>query len=441
MHIPKIILVGRPNVGKSAIFNAILKRRKAIVHDIAGVTRDLISEKILVDDIPIELIDTGGLYGQQAQFQDLIEINTNTAVSAADIIIFCLDINDGITPSDLEISRSLHMTGKPVICAVNKVDSPEKEPELTDFYELGFEKMIPVSAVHRKNLEWLLEESLEMLPHKPNSSDIKTPDMQIAILGRPNVGKSSILNTLVGSKRAIVSDVPGTTRDAIDTLIQYDDLSVNLVDTAGMRRKQKVNFVIDKFADMRTLQAISKADICILVIDVEQGLTAFEKQIIALIEDEGKACLIAINKWDLQNKVRMEHIYRDLRQQFPFLSESPMICVSALSGRNIDKLIPLSHELLQKLIKKIPTSSLNSTLEEVLLRKNPPVVKGKRFKVFYVTQTQGQPPHFVFFVNNTKYLTNSYERYLKNQWRQLFDFKGIPIRFTFRSKEKRYENK
>lgn len=441
MKLPKLILVGRPNVGKSALFNAIVKKRKAIVHDIAGVTRDLISEKIEVEDVPLEIIDTGGLYGQQAQFQDLIEINTNTAVGDADVIIFCLDATEGVTPSDLEISRSLHITGKPVICAVNKVDSPEREPKLTEFYELGFEKLIPVSALHRKNLTWLLEESIERLPFKPDCESLKKPDMQVAILGRPNVGKSSILNAIVGSKRSIVSDIAGTTRDAIDTHLVFDNLAVTLVDTAGMRRKQKVNYVIDKFADMRTLHAIDKADVCILVIDVEQGLTTFEKQIIALIEDEGKACLIAINKWDLQKKVRMEHIYRDLKQQFPFLSESPMICVSALSERNIDKLLPLCHELLKKLTKKITTSQLNSTLEAVLARKNPPVIQGKRFKVFYVTQTQGQPPHFVFFVNNTKYLTNSYERYLKNQWRQAFDFKGVPIRFTFRSKEKRYEKK
>ena len=440
--LPKIAIVGRPNVGKSALFNRICQKRVSIVDEQEGITRDRIYAKTDLFGRSFELVDTGGIDpSSTAPFNEEIKAQALFAVQEADSLIFVVDAQTGPTLLDEEVAKILRKSGKPVVVAVNKVDQMQGDEKIYPFQSLGIPHMLPISALQGRQIVELLEIALqeialkELVEHIPTQKpSIAIPG--IAIIGRSNVGKSTLLNQLLGDHRSIVSPLAGTTRDAIDAEISVHGKSYLLIDTAGIRRKKAETEVVDKFAAIRTEEAIEKADICLLVLDSYEGITTQEKRIASDIEAKGKSCILLFNKWDLVKQCKMEHALRGVREEVPFLTHCPTLFLSALHKRNLEKIFPLVEEVLAARHRRIPTGQLNKFIEDCLQKYHPPYIVGKRLRIYYMTQVQANPPKFVVFVNNPTLMAESYKKYLINQFRETYGFSGCPLFFELRGKPK-----
>lgn len=435
---PTIAIVGRPNVGKSALFNALCKKRISIVDEAEGVTRDRIYAESELFGMFFKLVDTGGLdLRTGADFQEEINRQVHIAVEEADVIIMVVDSRTGLSQYDEDLAKMLHRTQKPLCLAVNKMDNLRDESILYNFYGLGIQKILPVSATQGHNLAELLAAALEQVDLVSEEAVGASPLCNVALVGRPNVGKSSLLNTLLNDQRSIVSPIPGTTRDSIDAKVSYGEEEYLFIDTAGIRRKKSEHDVIDKFSKIRTDEAIERADVCLLMIDATQGLTSQEKKIANQVEEAGKGCIILLNKWDLVKGFRMEHCLKEIHNENPFLKHCPVICISAKEGRNLDKIFPLINTVFRSGRERITTHALNVFVEKAMQRTPPPMIQGKRLRIYYMTQVTVEPPAFILFTNYPNLMTEAYKRYLMNQFREQFSFAGVPLRFYLRGKQKR----
>lgn len=433
----KLALVGRPNVGKSALFNRLCGKKISIVDDAEGTTRDRIYGKADFFGHPIDVIDTGGIAASpDIPFQEGIQRQAEIAIEEADTIVMVVDGTQGVTPADEHVAKFLVKQGKPVCLAVNKTDNFDQKENVYDFYRLGFEKVLPISAVHGYQIAELLEMAFEGFSFEGQEAD---PDdsIKVAIVGRPNVGKSTLLNYLLSEERSVVSPIAGTTRDAIDAKVEINGTQLTLIDTAGIRRKKAEHDTVEKFAAIRTERAIERADLCILVIDAREGMTTHEKKIASLIEQAGKGCILLFNKWDLVKGYRMEHCLQSLKADTAFLSHCPTLFVSALTGRNLSKLIEQICLVRKHQQQRITTGQLNKFLERALQAYHPPMIQGKRLRIYYMAHVETQPPTFVLFVNAPRLMLDTYRRYLIHQFRETYQFTGNPLVFLLRNRRQK----
>lgn len=437
-HLRKLAIVGRPNVGKSALFNRICKQKIAIVDEAEGITRDRLYAEGELFGMRFEVIDTGGINPRsKVEFNEEIKRQAEIAIEEADTIIQVVDGHVGVTDLDKEVAKILLRTKKPVCLAVNKIDNLSQTSLLHQFYSLGISTIVAVSAAQGWQIAELLEAAFEKMPSLKNDEEETTPTIKVTIVGRPNVGKSSLVNYLLDDNRCIVSPIPGTTRDSVDVSFTYDNQLYTLIDTAGVRRKRAEHEVVDKFAAIRTDRAIERADLCLLMLDVEEGMTAQDKKIANRIEEAGKGCIILFNKWDLVSGFRMEHCLKGIEEEVPFLAHCPKIFTSAKFGRNIDKIFPLVQEVYENSRKRITTHQLNKFIITALQKNHPPMITGKRLRIYYMAQVDVQPPKFILFVNYPNLMTDTYKKYLYNQFRETYVFTGVPIDIYLKGKTKR----
>lgn len=436
MRKPVVALVGRPNVGKSTLFNRLSGGRSAIVADKPGVTRDRLYRDVDWDNHPFTLIDTGGLFLNDADFRDHIEEQVTTAIQEADVIVLVVDAQVGPTTKDLQVAQVLLKSNKNTVIAANKVDDFNKQEDIYEFYKLGLGDPVPISSLHGLNIDELLDRIVVLLPQTSFREDEE--GVRVAVVGRPNVGKSSLINALLSEKRVIVSNVPGTTRDAIDTKFQVDDSSYILIDTAGIRRRSRVSRGIEYYGVRRALSAIDRADVVLLVLDATEGVVEQDKKIAGYIEEIGKAVIIIINKWDLTADLKnRRRIFEDLtRTKLSFISYAPVHFVSALTGEGLKGILSQVDFVHFEQNKKISTGNLNSWLSEVVFLNPPSAVEKGGLKFYYVTQVATKPPVFVFFVNNPKLVHFSYKRYLERQLREAYGYEGTPVRLVFRGRKR-----
>jgi GTPase len=426
----KIAIVGRPNVGKSALFNRICGKRIAIVDDAEGVTRDRLYAGAECFGRPFQVIDTGGIDAQsKIPFQEGVRRQAEIAMEEADSIIMVVDGVIGPTLLDEEVARILRRKGKPVCLAVNKIDDFGRLDLVHQFHSLGINPIVPVSATQGFQIAELLESALSDVP--PAQEEEASDRIKVAIVGRPNVGKSTLMNYLLQEERCVVSPIAGTTRDSIDVPLGDDFL---LIDTAGIRRKKAEHDVVDKFAAIRTERAISRADVCILVMDAKEGITVQEKRIADQIEKEGKGCLLLFNKWDLVKGFRMEHCLQGVHQEAPFLKHCPALFASAQTGRNLKTILSQVKEIHTQLHRRITTGQLNKFLEKALQKYHPPMIGGKRLRIYYVAQIDVAPPRFIMFVNYPELMLDTYHKYLVHQFREIYQFTGAPLVFSLKGK-------
>lgn len=436
---PTVAIVGRPNVGKSTFVNRLVGARHSIVDDLPGVTRDRIYFDVEWQNKPFTVIDTGGIIpGDEDDIMVSIFDQAKLACEEADKIIFLVDGKDGINPVDYDIANVLRQSGKPVFLAVNKCDNPESLMMTSDFYALAVGDPIGISALHGSggvgDLLELITEDFEVLEEEEEDKRIK-----IAIVGRPNAGKSSIVNALLNTDRVIVSDVSGTTRDSIDSYVTYQDKEFIIVDTAGIRKKSKVDYGVEKFAVDRAIRSIRDCDVALLVIDAKEGISDQDKKISSIITESGKGLIVAINKWDLIEDKKANTINKfekELAVDIPFLSFAPKIFISAVTKQRLSQIFEKTMEVYEQCTKRVSTGLLNKVVSEAYALNPPTSFKGKRLKIYYVTQAKTQPPTFVLFVNNEELLKDSYKRYLENKLREAFGFFGTPIRISVRERGK-----
>ena len=434
-----VAIVGRPNVGKSSLFNKLCGRRLAIVDDTPGVTRDRIYGDCEWLGRKFMLVDAGGIepYSNDVILSSMRE-QAQIAIDSADAIIFVTDIKTGPVATDSEVASMLLKSGKPVILCVNKLDSVgDVPPEFYEFYNLGIGDPIAVSAVHGHGTGDLLDAVIAHLPDEAGD-DEDDEITKVAIIGKPNVGKSSLINAICGENRVIVSDIAGTTRDATDTPVTNKHGKFILIDTAGLRRKSKVDERLERFSVLRAVMAVERANVCVIVIDATEGFTEQDSKIAGIAHEQGKACIIAVNKWDLVEKdgKTMDEYRKKLMTDFAFMSYAPIIFISAKTGQRIDRLFSLIKYVDNQNSLRISTGKLNDVLADAQARVQPPTDKGKRLKIFYITQASTRPPTFVCFVNNKELFHYSYQRYLENQIRSVFGLEGTPTRFVIREREK-----
>lgn len=444
---PKIALVGRPNVGKSALFNRICQKRISIVDEQEGITRDRLYAKAEAFGRYFTLIDTGGIdLSGTIPFNEEVKRQAEMAIEEADVIILVVDGQIGPTPIDEEVAKMLLRSKKPVVVAVNKIDQMSEEIKIHAFHRLAVRDLLPVSALQGYQIAELLERALSFIPLQEGedaeaffASKAETPatssQIRVAIVGRPNVGKSTLLNCLLHEERSIVSPIAGTTRDAIDVTVEHEGQEYLLIDTAGIRRKKAEKEVVDKFAAIRTDEAIDRADVCLLILDAFEGFTTQEKRIASEIEAKGKSCILVFNKWDLMKNFRMEHALRGVREEIPFLNHCPTLFISAIQERNLQKIFPTVKAVYEERKKRITTGALNKFIESCLQKYHPPLIIGKRLRIYYMTQVESNPPKFVLFVNNPTLMTESYKKYLINQFREAYQFSGCPLILELRGKE------
>lgn len=433
----KIAIVGRPNVGKSALFNALCGQRLAIVEDEEGVTRDRLYCDVKWRNYYLELIDTGGIDPSLEPIlplQEQVRRQAEIAIEEADALVLVVDAQAGATALDQQVARMVQKTGKPVALAVNKIDSEHQEQLLPSFLGMGFGSVIGVSALHRFGLHELFSSLLSTF--EPQEEDPSDRGVRVTLVGRPNVGKSTLINAIVGEERCVVSDVAGTTRDSVDVPISFEGRPYVLVDTAGVRRKKSEKEVVEKFASMRTELAIERSDICLLLLDAREGMTVQDKKILQSIEDQGKGCLVLLNKWDLVPGFRMEHVLKALRIESPFLAHCPILCISAIAQRNLDKIFHQVDTIAESGKQRMTTGQLNRFLEQSVALQSPPMILGRRLRIYYMTQVATSPPRFVIFVNRPQLMTDTYKKFLMNRFRKLSPFTGHPLIFYLRGKER-----
>ncbi len=434
MKTKTIAIVGRPNVGKSTLVNRITGERRSIVDDMPGVTRDRIYFDAIWQNKPFVLIDTGGIItNDEDEFVKNIFSQAKIAVEEADLIIFVTDAKTGLNPYDNDIADILRQSKKEVIVAANKVDSNDEITSYTEFYSLGFEKVMPISALHGSGtIGDLLDEITKDIERLEEPDDFGA--IKIAIAGKPNAGKSSILNSLLNEQRAIVSDVSGTTRDSINSEITYKGDDYILIDTAGIRKKSKVDYGVEAFAVDRAIKSIREADVTLLVIDSTEGLSDQDKKIAQTIEEAGSGIILVFNKWDLIKNVQTHKLEQEIEKDAPFLNYAKKIFISAKTGQRINQIFEISKEVWSERKKQVQTSVLNKILNEALSLNPPSSIKGKFLKIYYATQSKTCPPTFTFFVNSRKLLQDSYKRYLMKKLREAFGFFGTPVRLNFKEK-------
>ena len=435
---PIIAIVGRPNVGKSTLFNRIVGGKKAIVANEPGVTRDRNYADVVWEESPFTLIDTGGF---EPVSKDRIFIQMREqcqlAMDEADVILFLMDGKEGLTPSDKEIANILRQVNKPVFYIVNKIDGPKHEEKVFEFYGLGVETIYSISAEHRYGVDELMDEAVKVLPRTTEEKwDRKAT--KVAVVGRPNVGKSSLINRLLGYKRVMVDEAPGTTRDSIDTFFERDGKRYILIDTAGIRRKSRISLRLEQFSIVEALRTIDRSDVVLLLLDSEEGVTSQDARIGGFIQEKGKGCILVLNKWDLiekdsQTMVEFERkIYSDLK----YLSYAPILFISALTGQRVPKILNRVDQVSEQMKKRISTSPLNRSFRQWVERFTPPFYKNRRVKLNYITQVSTAPPTFMISTNIPEGIHFSYERYLTNQMRETYGFEGVPILLQFRKKGK-----
>jgi len=436
---PIVAIVGRPNVGKSTLFNRLLGERRAIVDDLPGTTRDRIYADASWGGRELTLVDSGGLEPKpESSLRQKVKEQVEIAIAEADLILFLVDAREGVMPADEEIVDILRRTQKPIVLVVNKVDSPKQQSEVLQFYELGIGEPIPISAYHGKGIDELLEKAMAYLPPLPPVS-VEPELMKIAIVGRPNVGKSLLLNTLLGEERLIVHELPGTTRDAIDTVFRYDGEDVVLIDTAGIRRRGRIEPGIERYSLERTWQAIERADVALLLTDAVEGITAQDVHILGYIQQAYKGAILIVNKWDLV-EVKDATLWTEvIRQRAKFMPYIEILFLSAKTGYGVEKVLPTAKRIYEERLKHLPAPLLNSMVKEVVAAHLPPQKGGKRLKILNAMQTGVNPPTFVFFVNDAKLAHFSYRRYLENKLRQFFGFQGTPLRLLFKSRGERQQ--
>jgi len=434
---PLVAIVGRQNVGKSTLLNRLAGKRIAIVDDLPGTTRDRIMADVTVPGNEFTVVDTGGLEpGPASAIAQEVNAQVEAAIAEADAIIFLVDVRDGIMPSDLEIADRLRRIGKPIVLAANKVDSAKYESGVVEFYELGLGEPLAISAYHSRGIPELLERVTSLLPAPP-PTEAEPEAIKVAIVGRPNVGKSTLLNALLGEERAIVDDIPGTTRDAVDTLVDFESESVLLIDTAGIRRRGRIGGGVGRYSVIRALRAIERADIALLVLDAEETVTAQDVHIAGYVKQAGKGIVIIVNKWDLVKAESIAEANRYMRSQFRFMTYAPVLYISAKFRRGVDKIMPQVRQVYRERLKRLNTAAVNSVVQQAVAAHSLPR-KGKRqLKILYATQAEVNPPTFVFVVNYPELMHFSYQRYLENRLRQVFGFAGTPIRFVFKTRGSR----
>lgn len=438
MSKPIAAIVGRPNVGKSTLFNKIIGERRSIVEDVPGVTRDRIYAEASWNGVDFEIIDTGGI---EPKTDDMILAKMRTqaqiAIESADVIVFLCDVRTGLTADDRDIAVMLQKSGKPIIPCINKCDSVGQPPfEFYEFYELGFEKdPIAVSSVHGSGTGDLLDEIVASFPQSIEQDD-DSDAIKVAVIGKPNAGKSSIVNRFVGSDRMIVSSMAGTTRDSVDTAVENEFGKFVFIDTAGIRRQSKINDNIEKYSVLRAHMAVERADVCLIMIDATEGITEQDEKIAGLAHEAGKASIIVVNKWDSVEKDNstVKQFTDKIRTSLSYMTYAPIIFVSAKTGQRVESLYEHIKYVQNQSSMRISTGMLNDVLGEAMMRVQPPSDKGKRLKIYYMTQTAVAPPTFVFFCNNISLFHFSYQRYLENCIRNTFGFKGTPIRMIIKMK-------
>ena len=428
-----VCLVGKPNVGKSSIFNRLIKENKSIIMDTPGVTRDRIYGKVEYNNKRFHLIDTGGISLGDDDFQKDILAQATLAIDEADLVLFVVDGIEDIDASDRKVAEILHRTSKPVIVVVNKLDNDKRKDNLYNFYELGFSELIAVSASHNMGINELLNTITKDLPEEDIVDD---NTIKFSIIGRPNVGKSSLINAILNEDRAIVSDIAGTTRDAIDTKFKYNHEDITVIDTAGMRKKGKIYESVEKYSLIRSLKAIDRSDVCVLVIDASTGIIEHDKHIASYALDAGKGIVICVNKWDTINNPDSDirHWKEEIKNEFQFIPYAHVVFLSAKTKKRVSTLMPEVINAYNNNRKEVKTSLLNNIIMEAVSLHEPPSYKGKRLKIYFVSQTGNCPPKFTFSVNNKGLVHFSYERYLENQIRNNIDFDGTPIILQFKNK-------
>jgi GTP-binding protein len=443
-----VALVGRPNVGKSTLFNRLVGRQEAIVEDIPGTTRDRLYGEAEWNDRRFIVVDTGGMeVGAESEHRPAVSVasepyvaqirsQAEIAIDEADVVIMVADARQGMIAADEEVADVLRRSHKPVILAVNKADNDRRAESVYEFYQLGLGTPYAISALHGLGVGDLLDEIVHDLPAEEAMPDAANL-VRLALVGRPNVGKSSLLNTLLGEERAIVSDIPGTTRDAIDTYLEWEGQPIVLIDTAGIRRRGKVDPGIEKYSVLRSLRAIARADVVLLLLDATQGVTAQDAHVASYILEAKKSVVVVVNKWDLVIKdtyTMNEHTAR-LRAELKFLDYVPVIFISAKTRQRVNTVVPTALRVQAQRVSRVPTAELNRIMAEAVERHSPPSKAGRRLKFYYASQAEVNPPTFVFFVNDTRLVHFSYQRYIENRLREQYAFEGTPLQFTFRQHE------
>ena len=441
---PLVAIVGRPNVGKSMLFNKLTGHRTSIVEDTPGVTRDRIYGECEWCGRSFSLVDTGGIEpGTENDMLKFMRRQAEIGIELADAIIMVVDVRSGVTAADQDVATMLRKSRKPVCLAVNKCDSiGHVNPDVYEFYSLGIGDLFETSAVHGHGTGDMLDWVLENIP-ADDDEDEDDEIIKVAIVGKPNVGKSSLLNQILGEERVIVSNVAGTTRDAIDSYFENETGKYCFIDTAGMRRKSKVDDAIEKFSNMRTINAIERADVCLVLIDANEGVTEQDTKIAGLVHEAGKAAIIVVNKWDAvadKETNTMRDKEQGVREGLSYMTYAPVVFLSALTGQRVDKLYPVIQDVHAQNTSRITTGALNSVLADATARVQPPTDKGRRLKIYYMTQASTKPPHFVIFCNDARLFHFSYQRYLENQIREVFGLNGTPVRITIRQRGDKEED-
>ena len=422
MKLPTVALVGRPNVGKSTLFNKIVGKQVSIIEDTPGVTRD---------HKRFYLVDTGGIDAAKMDFNAEIKMQAEVAIEEADIVVFIVDGKEGLTTNDLLVRDILRKSDKRVIVAINKMDVKDAQNNLYDFYELGFDTYIPISSIH--NIGFIdLMDTITM--NFNESEEIEDTRIKFSIIGRPNVGKSSLMNALLNEERVVVSDVAGTTRDSIDSVLKYHNEEYVMIDTAGMRKKGKVFESVEKYSLLRSLKAIDRSDICLVVINAEEGIKEHDKHIAGYAIEKGKGLIFVVNKWDLVENTTINDFTKLMRAEFQFATYAPIVFLSALTKKRIHTLMPEILKVAENIKKEVKTSIINEVIQDAYQLNLPPSYKGKRLKIYFTSQTGINPPKFTFRVNNKGLVHFSYERYLENKIRENFDFTGTPIVLQFKNR-------
>ena len=457
--LPSVAIIGRPNVGKSALFNRLVGRKIAIVHDQPGITRDRILAICSRGEQPFALWDTGGIFGAgEKGLRGEVRRTAEAALHASDLLLFVVDGKDGLSPIDSDLARTLRKARKPIVLVVNKIDHDKHDSLAAEFDSLGFEKIVSISAEHNRGIAELLDQIEQLLPAISDQQSEISNSLSIAIIGRPNVGKSSLINAIVQSERAIVSELPGTTRDSVDISYQRDGRRFLFIDTAGIRRRGKLSSSVEVFSVMRAERSIRRADLCVLIVDLTSGVTAQDKRIAGLIQEARKAALVVLNKWDLVKPKRGERqtireLVAETQEKIFFLNYAPVLVASARTGENVDRLFGMIGKIEQASATRIGTGVLNRLMRAVFAANPPPMVKGRRLKLFYAAQAAGtrdrsakgrihrrehlQPPEFVLFVNDPRLLTQSYARYLEARIRDAEPYSGLPIILTLRPRSQK----
>jgi GTPase len=437
MKKPVLAIIGRPNVGKSTLYNRIIRKRDAIVDDMPGVTRDRKYADAEWSGVHFKLIDTGGyLPDTENLIHQAVLDQVFLAVNEADVVVLVTDVTNGITSLDIEVANILQRSEKPILIAVNKVDNQKREYDIVEFYKLGLGEPFPIGALGGRNIGDFLDKIIELFPDYETSTESETPEIKIAVVGKPNVGKSSFVNAILGENKLIVTNIPGTTRDAIDTLFKYYNHNFLLIDTAGLRKKARVKESIEYFSNIRSISSIQRCDIAVIIIDATEGIGDQDKKVLEIAIRYNKGIILAVNKWDLVEKeTKTAQLFeQEINDAIPYLNYIPILFISAITKQRVFKVIEIARSIQEERVKKIKTSKLNSYFEPIIQQTTPAAVGGKEIKIKYITQVKNNPPVFAFFCNHPNLIKSNYKTFLEKKLREQFGFFGVPVTLVFRRK-------